>query len=164
MIRIGKVLRDSVVDGSGLRVVVFLAGCSHKPKCKECHQKWLWEPDSGGGFTVEEVYQQVINAGYNKPNIALTISGGEPLDSYEELLNLLRMIKTEYPWKDSIWLYTGHTFDEVKKSYPLILEYVDVVIDGKYDKSKKELNFGKYRGSCNQNKWAKDGLIWKMEY
>jgi len=153
-LKVGRVLADSTVDGPGIRTVLFLAGCSHTPKCEGCHNQWLWSPSSGYTISTDDLIDELI--GYGLQFTDLTITGGEPLDQYEGLVELLEKLKQRDLGGD-IWLYTGYTFEEVKVKFPLILDYIVAIVDGKYDKTKPEFNPNRFRGSWNQKIWINDG-------
>jgi len=156
---IGSILKDSVVDGPGLRHVLFLAGCSHVPPCAGCHNPHLWSKAAGKKINIDELL--LLLKDYINGNVGLTISGGEPLDQYNELRILLTLLNRkryhtnrfnrDIPASDIV-LYTGYTLAEVQQSFDNILKYVDILIDGRYDNTKPP---AKWRGSNNQNIWHK---------
>ena len=143
----GGVIQASVADGKGFRTVVFFSGCEHH--CKGCHNKDSWDRNYGIEFTVEDLFKNLYPL-LNKEYIqGLTLSGGDPLMSYNypEALKLAKKVKEEFPNKD-IWCYTGYTYDKVKDLE--IMKYIDVLVDGTY---KKELHDARlaFKGSSNQN-------------
>lgn len=134
-----------MLNGDGLRVVLWVAGCSHC--CKECHNPVTWDPN--GGLPVDEKVKEEIFEQLEKPYISgITFSGGDPLHAANrlEVRNLMEEIKTKYPDK-TIWLYTGDTWEKILH-YPL-LQYVDVLVDGEFKVELKDVNL-MWKGSKNQ--------------
>lgn len=148
-----NISKDDQLNGDGLRVVLWVSGCKHH--CPECQNKQTWEVDSGIPFdysAFSEIFEEL-----KKDYISgITFSGGDPLHSSNlyDILNLCISIKSHYKNK-SIWLYTGYTFEElIDHSYlghkrRSILEYCDVLVDGRYEKDLRNANL-KWRGSSNQ--------------
>lgn len=142
--RISGIAYDSVVDGEGIRNTIFISGCKHK--CKGCHNPQTWDFNYGYEFT-EELQNDFINK--CKENLLLegiTLSGGDPIYSYKELIPFLQKYKKVNP-NHSIWLYTGFEFNEIKNNP--IMEYIDVVVDGLFIEELKDLTLP-FRGSSNQ--------------
>ena len=142
-------LKCDVANGSGLRVVCFFSGCTHH--CEGCYSKETWKFSAGLPFD-KEMQDQVIKDLSNPHITGLTVSGGDCLHprNAKDLLPFLQRVKFELPEKD-IWCWTGHTFEELKNNLlqAQCLEYIDVLIDSKFDKSlySSDLIF---RGSSNQ--------------
>jgi len=146
-IRIAGIVKQSVVDGPGLRLTLFTQGCPHH--CPGCHNPETH--DFAGGYDcdiaviLEELEKNPLLRG-------ITLSGGEPLCRAEELLPLVREVKRA--GKDVV-CYTGYTFEELmemrKKDANLaaLLEFIDLLIDGRYDQSQRDLTL-RFRGSRNQ--------------
>ena len=137
------------LNGTGFRVVLFVSGCSHG--CKGCQNPQTHNPKFGDNYTSGTV-TTILNS-LDKPHIAgLTISGGDPLfkRNFDEVLKLARTVKHNLPDK-TIWLYSGYTFEQVTKDIVLsqILDYVDVMVDGKFEQSLLDKTL-KFRGSSNQ--------------
>ena len=144
-----------VANGLGIRVSLFVSGCTHH--CKGCFNQVAWDFNYGTPFTVE-TEEKILS--YLKPSYVagITILGGEPLEpeNQKEILPLLRKIKEVYPEK-SIWIYSGYTFDKdivdvMCNSLPEtkeILSYVDILVDGKFEIDKKNPSL-RFRGSSNQ--------------
>ncbi|MFI3177197.1 MAG: anaerobic ribonucleoside-triphosphate reductase activating protein [Eubacteriales bacterium] len=143
--RYHNITKDDMSNGDGLRVVLWVSGCSHC--CKECHNQVTWDPNGGilfGEDTKRELYEQL-----EKPYISgITFSGGDPLHAANrlEVRNLILEIKELYPTK-TIWLYTGERWENLIY-YPL-LKGVDVLVDGEFQ---YELRNPKlcWKGSSNQ--------------
>lgn len=143
--RYHNITKDDMLNGDGLRVVLWVAGCAHC--CKECQNPITWDPDGGLPFDDEakkEIFDQL-----DKPYIdGITFSGGDPLHSANRLdvRGLMKEIKQKYPNK-TIWLYTGDTWEDVMH-YP-IMKYVDVLVDGEFMIDLKDTKL-LWKGSSNQ--------------
>lgn len=147
--------RVDIANGEGVRVSLFVSGCRHH--CKGCFNEIAWNFKYGKEFTDSTINE--IMEDLNHDYIAgLSLLGGEPLEpeNQEGLLKLVEKVKETYPEKN-IWCYTGFDFekdiiqgmssksDTTKK----LISYFDVVVDGKFDESKKNVSL-KFRGSGNQ--------------
>ena len=146
-----KIEKTSIVNGAGIRVVLWVSGCSFH--CKGCHNPETWNANSGKPFDQESKIE-LFNA-LNKPYIqGITFSGGHPLEGCNRstIYGLIKEIKEKFPEKD-IWLYTGYTWEEIFDNdiadIQSILCLVDVLVDGKYIEEQKDLTL-KWRGSRNQ--------------
>ncbi len=134
-----------MLNGDGLRVVLWVAGCTHC--CKECHNPITWDPDSGilfDGAAKQEIFSQL-----EKPYIhGITFSGGDPLHSSNrmDVRALMEEIKQKYPDK-TIWLYTGDSWEDILH-YPM-MKYVDVLVDGEFKIDLKDTKL-LWKGSRNQ--------------
>lgn len=141
-----KIEKTSVANGEGIRVVLWVSGCSLR--CKGCHNPETWSANSGKPFNLEskrELYES-LDKSYVK---GITFSGGNPLESFPEVFALCKEIKEKFPSKD-IWLYSGYTYEEINQTLMgMILEYVDVLVDGRYIEEEKDITL-KWRGSRNQ--------------
>ena len=144
-----------IANGPGVRVSVFVSGCNHH--CKGCFNKCAWDFNYGENYTDETT--NTILEGLDKDYIAgLTLLGGEPLEPQNQkgLLPLVKKVKEKYPEKN-IWCYTGFDFekDDVgnmainNEDTKELMNYIDVIVDGKFEEDKKDLNL-KFRGSSNQ--------------
>lgn len=140
--------RYDVANGPGVRASIFVSGCRFN--CKGCFNKEAQDFNYGNIYTkeVENKFMEYIKDDNVK---GISILGGEPLMQTMDnsLLNLLKRIKKES--NKEIWMWTGFVYetailDEKRKE---ILDYVDVLVDGQFDESKKVLNL-KFRGSTNQ--------------
>ena len=143
--RYHNITKDDMLNGDGLRVVLWVAGCSHC--CKECHNPITWDPD--GGLLFDEAAKQEIFEQLEHSYISgITFSGGDPLHSANRLdvRNLMAEIREKYPDK-TIWLYTGYEWKDVWH-YPM-MKYVDVVVDGEFKIGLKDTNL-LWKGSSNQ--------------
>lgn len=141
-----NITTDDMLNGEGLRTVLWVSGCSHC--CKGCHNRETWNPESGIKFDNDAIYELLTKL--SQPQISgLTLSGGDPLypDNRDEILNLCKLVKSTLPNK-TIWLYTGYTYDEICKLE--ILDYIDVLVEGRYIEELND-NTIEYRGSSNQS-------------
>lgn len=137
------------VNGDGCRVSLFVSGCNHA--CKGCWSEETWNYKYGTEYT-KAIEDQIINTLNTEFYSGLSLLGGDPLAKHNlnSVLNLVKRVKAECT-NNNIWLWTGYYNDEITDSTRLeILEYVDVLIDGRFEEDKKDLTL-KYRGSSNQN-------------
>ena len=163
-----KIEHEDVCNGIGLRVVLWLSGCSHH--CYNCQNPQTWNPDSGIQF--DESAKQEIFTELSKDYISgITFSGGDPLyeQNLDEVLKLVQEIRISFPEK-TIWLYTGFEWNQImdiKVIQPIfsckdlenkiqnvlkrqeIIKQCDVLVDGEYIDEQKNLSL-KFRGSKNQ--------------
>lgn len=154
-----KITGPDVNNGDGCRITLWLPGCTHK--CPGCHNAHTHDYNQGfefNEFTFEELVERL-----NKSHIrGLTISGGDPLDQSNEVLDdlysLLYRLRNRLPEKD-IWLYTGFYIDKLGPKQIDVVDMCDVVVDGPYIQSKRDISLP-FRGSENQTiiKILKGGL------
>ena len=142
--RYHNITKDDMLNGDGLRVVLWVAGCSHG--CKDCQNPITWDPQGGLPFTEEEkkeIFQELDKAYIS----GITFSGGDPLHpaNIREVTALAREIRQRYPEK-TIWLYTGYLWKEIVDLE--IVNYLDVVVDGKFISAQKDITLP-WRGSSN---------------
>lgn len=143
--RYHNITKDNMLNGDGLRVVLWVAGCEHQ--CKECHNPITWDINGGIAFD-EEAESELFNE-LEKPYISgITFSGGDPLHplNRQKIGELVQKIHTEYPLK-TMWLYTGYKWEDIC-DIPYI-SMLDIVIDGKYEKNLHDDRLH-WRGSSNQ--------------
>lgn len=145
-IQVAGFLDNSLVNGKGLRSVVFVSGCHHA--CPGCHNKPMQDFNYGDQINISEVFSRIKG---NIPIIrGVTFSGGEPFEQPRALTVLAEKIKDEGL---DIWCYTGYTFEEILKSSDQdkinLLHKVDVLIDGKFKRDLMK-DAPKYTGSKNQ--------------
>ena len=144
-----------VANGKGVRVSLFVSGCNHH--CKGCFNPQAWDFNYGKEFT-EEDEEKVMEDLDHSYVAGLSLLGGEPLEHQNQkgLLPLLKKVKERFPEKN-IWCYTGYKFDSdivtnMFENWPEtkeLMSYIDVLVDGKFEEDKKDLNL-KFRGSANQ--------------
>lgn len=139
------ILDCDIADGEGVRVTLFVSGCSHH--CKDCHNPESWDPQNGKEFT-QEVKEKLFKL-IDRPYIdGLTLSGGDPLfcNNIKDIRQLCFEFKERFPNK-TIWLYTGYTLDQIKALD--FLQCVDVIVDGPFVKELRDITLP-FRGSSNQ--------------
>lgn len=140
-ISVAKIVSSTSVDGVGLRTALYVAGCDLR--CQDCHNKEWWDIKRGTLYNIEDVYNQLM-----EPDENISILGGEPLMQYEAIVLLCKMIKERTD--KTIWLWSGHTLNDIQAHYPDILRYIDVLVDGPFVKKLYQTNL-QWRGSTNQN-------------
>lgn len=151
----GTIKKYDIADGEGVRVTLFVSGCTNA--CKGCFQPETWDFCYGQPYT-EETEKEILEA-LNNPFIqGLTLLGGEPFEESNQrvLIHLLRKVKEKYPDKD-IWSYTGFVYEkdllEGQRKHTEVtdemLSYLDVLVDGPFVEELKNIRI-KFRGSENQ--------------
>lgn len=154
---------EDVCNGEGLRVTLWLSGCSHK--CKGCHNPQTWNPHKGNTFGAEAKQSLFEELAKNYVS-GITLTGGDPLytSSLPEVLSLVEEIHSTFPDK-TIWLYTGFTWEgimcpvvttdfnperdlaiDMRKQ---IIHNIDILVDGRYEENERDLSLA-FRGSRNQ--------------
>ena len=144
-----KIRKMDISNGEGVRVSLFVQGCSFH--CKNCFNQETWDFNKGKEFTTIEVNKIVQLANKDYIN-GLSILGGEPLHpkNIESVSMLCEYFKYKYPYK-TIWLWTGFRYEDILKrenNYN-IFNYIDILVDGQFEEDKKDLTL-KWRGSSNQ--------------
>ncbi len=144
-----NITKDDMLNGEGLRVVLWVSGCSHK--CPACQNVKTWDSTVGLEFdseAIDEIFMELSNDWCS----GLTLSGGDPLykDNRGVILDLVKSVKKKFPMK-SIWLYTGYLYEEIIKDKVMfeIINYVDVLLDGKFLLRYADIDL-EYVGSSNQ--------------
>ena len=143
--RYHNITKDDMLNGDGLRVVLWVAGCVHH--CDECQNPVTWNPDGGIPFGPADKEELFTELGKSYVS-GITFSGGDPLfpSNEPEILTLAKEIRETFPNK-TIWLYTGYLWEYVKTRE--IAQYVDVLVDGEYVKQLRDTKLY-WRGSANQ--------------
>lgn len=166
-IHYGAIKDHDIANGEGVRVSLFLSGCSHM--CYNCFNKETWDPLYGELYT-EETENKIIEAAIKPWIQGISILGGDPLygDNPKVVLPLLTRINTEAPNKD-VWLYTGDTIKEIatkiangNDTIHKLLQRVDILVEGPYIDSLKNINL-KFRGSSNQRLLPKKDFLMEIE-
>lgn len=144
-----NITTDDMLNGSGLRVVLWCSGCTCH--CANCQNPQTWDFNSGIPFD-EDAMNEICNE-LNKPYISgLTLSGGHPLEhrNLKAINDIVAYIKERYPNK-SIWIYTGLDFEDILKDEPItnVVKHCDVLVDGQYIEELKDVNMP-WCGSSNQ--------------
>ena len=138
-----------MLNGCGIRVSLWVAGCEHY--CKYCQNQQTW--DTNGGILFDETDEKELFDALKKDYISgITFTGGDPLhtNNLEDILNLVNKIHLLFPEK-TIWLYTGYTWEElmIDPKRKEIVSMCDVIVDGRYIDEKRDITL-KWRGSSNQ--------------
>lgn len=139
---------ESIVDGEGVRVVVFVSGCEHS--CKGCHNPESHSFAVGQNFT-EDLQDEVIQYIEKTPFISgITLSGGDPMYSAIEVAAFVRKLKEATP-SASIWLYSGFCYEDIAADQDMagLLSLCDVLVDGEFVLEQRDTTLP-YRGSRNQ--------------
>ncbi len=152
----GEIKKTDVANGTGVRVSLFVSGCTHR--CKGCFNPDTWNFCFGKEYTIE-TEEEIIEA--LKPSYieGLSLLGGEPFEpeNQKALVKLLKRIRQELPEKN-IWCYSGYTFEELtgkKESRAFtdttleMLSLIDTLVDGEFVEELKDISL-KFRGSSNQ--------------
>lgn len=143
MLKIAGIIKESFVDGDGIRYVVFTQGCEHN--CIGCHNPKTHNPDDGFFIETDKIIKDIKK---NPLLSGITISGGEPFLQTKRLISFLKLLKEN---DINVWLYSGYTIEEIQNDSLMneALQYIDVLVDGPFvlDKKNPELRF---RGSENQ--------------
>ncbi|MBQ7265114.1 MAG: anaerobic ribonucleoside-triphosphate reductase activating protein [Firmicutes bacterium] len=143
--RYHNITHDDMLNGQGLRTVLWVAGCEHR--CNGCQNPITW--DLEGGLPFDEEAEKELFSYLNKDYIhGITFSGGDPLhpQNRNEITRLAKIAKEKYPEK-TVWLYSGYEWDEVKDLE--VMKYTDIFIDGKFVEELKDNNLH-WKGSSNQ--------------
>lgn len=155
-----NITHDDMNNGDGLRVVLWLSGCSHH--CYQCQNSQTWNPNSGILFD-NEAKQEMFNELSKDYISGITLSGGDPLheNNLSEVLSLIEKTRNSFPNK-TIWLYTGYTLEQILQPLLIntipteeeekridIVKMVDVLVDGPYVDAQRDVT-AKWRGSTNQ--------------
>ncbi len=162
MLRILDITAPDINNGIGIRVTLWVAGCNHH--CTGCHNAWSWNFNQGKDFIEEQDYllsklENWLSRDYVD---GITLSGGDPLCQDERglisLLDIIKWVRLNFPTK-TIWLYTGYVYEDiindnddskVNRLKKLILENIDVLVDGPYKQELRDVSHTPFRGSTNQ--------------
>ena len=143
--RYHNITKDDMLNGDGLRVVLWVAGCSHC--CKGCQNPLTWDPE--GGLLFDDAAKREIFEQLSQSYISgITFSGGDPMHEANRLdvRNLMAEIKEKYPQK-TIWMYTGDVWENIYQN-PM-MQYVNVLVDGEFKIDKLDAKL-LWKGSSNQ--------------
>ncbi|MDO4617342.1 MAG: anaerobic ribonucleoside-triphosphate reductase activating protein [Lachnospiraceae bacterium] len=144
MLKLAGIVHDSIVDGPGMRIVLFTQGCPHH--CEGCHNPETWDFDAGVSLTLEDILKEIES---NPMCRGITFSGGEPFAQAGELAKLAGVLKSR---GYEVASYSGYTFEQLLKGtddQKKLLRMIDVLIDGPYQPEYRSLNLN-FRGSSNQ--------------
>ncbi|MEL7647180.1 MAG: anaerobic ribonucleoside-triphosphate reductase activating protein [Sedimentibacter sp.] len=142
IIYVANINENTIVDGEGFRTSLYVSGCDIK--CEGCHNKSLWDMQSGSPMTIDEVYEK-LTKGFTH----ITFIGGEPMMQAAALSKLAEKIKINTC--KTIWIYSGHIYEELIKNEKslTLLKNCDVLVDGPFDRKYYENNL-RFKGSTNQ--------------
>lgn len=136
------------VDGYGVRCSLYVSGCTHK--CNGCFNKAAWDFNYGTPYSLE-LESKIIKDLSQSYVQGLTLLGGEPFLNLQTCLNLAKKVKKEFLKSKDIWIYSGFLYEEILKDKNKfeLLKICDILVDGKFIISQKELNL-EFKGSLNQ--------------
>ena len=151
-----EIKNNDIANGEGVRVTLFVSGCTHH--CKGCFNPMTWDFEYGKEFT-EETAQSILDMLSPSYIKGLTLLGGEPMEIVNQkvISPFIKRIKDELPGK-SIWIYSGYLWEELNdennkrchsEDTPEILKNIDVLVDGEFKLDLKDISL-KFRGSSNQ--------------
>ena len=146
-IRLADIVPESVVDGKGIRLTVFVQGCTHC--CKGCQNPTTWNQDGGEERSLDFITGIAVK---NPLLDGLTFSGGEPFLQPEPLFELAKWCHTRGM---NVWCYTGYTYEQLAdisktdNNVKNLLGETDVIVDGRFMEEQKDLTLA-FRGSRNQ--------------
>ncbi len=151
----GTIKKTDISNGTGVRVSLFVSGCTHH--CKGCFNPETWNFGYGKSFT-NETKGELLEALSKSYINGLSLLGGEPMepDNQRVLLELVKKVKSNYPEKD-IWCYTGYDYEQDLlgdsrarcECTEELLSYIDVLVDGEFVEELKDISL-QFRGSSNQ--------------
>ena len=148
----GPLERDSIVNGDGLRAVVWTQGCPNH--CKGCQNPETWDFDAGFLIDIDEINARL---GEFDGQAGLTFCGGEPFVQPKACKAIADFVRKEYGW--NVWSFSGFTYEQIKEAGGDAWEFLkslDALIDGPFILSQKDLSL-RFRGSKNQR-------VLKLEY
>ncbi len=145
-IRLAGITPESVVDGIGLRYVVWAQGCKHR--CKGCHSPHTWDFNGGQNKRIDDILDDIKK---NRLLQGVTFSGGDPFEQAEKFAYLAGKVKE---LGLDVWCYTGYTFEDILRDsshegWKKLLNTIDVLVDGPFIEEQKDLKLA-FRGSKNQ--------------
>ncbi len=132
-------------NGDGLRVVLWVAGCSHN--CKGCQNPVTWDPNGGLPFD-EKAKEEVFDQLSKKYISGITFSGGDPFHimNIQDVRKLAKEVRERYPDK-TVWVYTGELWENIRDD--VLMKYTDVLVDGPYIEEQRDVTL-RWKGSKNQ--------------
>lgn len=142
--RYHNITKVDMLNGNGIRVVLWVAGCEHG--CPECQNSITWDPN--GGLEFDDKAKEELFDALDKDYInGITFSGGDPLhpENRDEVLQLIKEIRSKYKRNKTIWLYTGYMYEEIES----LVHDCDVVVDGQFVKNLADKQYH-WAGSTNQ--------------
>lgn len=146
-IRIAGVVRESIVDGPGIRLTVFTQGCNHH--CLGCHNPQTHDFGGGNVVSIDSLVEQMKK---NPLLDGITLSGGEPFEQAAACSELARRV---HALKLHVMTYSGYTYEEIvadftdRPGWKELLQETDILVDGRFESSRKNILL-RFRGSENQ--------------
>ena len=161
MLRILNITAPDINNGNGIRVTLWVAGCTHN--CKGCHNKWTWDYNQGKIFkdNKEKIYKKLDNWLSRNYVEGLTFSGGDPIrqddDAINEEIEIVDWVRKNYPTKN-IWIYMGDYYENINGLKKELVDKCDYVVEGPYIEELRDIAHTPFRGSTNQ-RIRKNGVI-----
>lgn len=155
MLRILDITAPDINNGTGIRITLWVAGCTHH--CKGCHNQWTWNYNQGKIFkdNKEEIYSKLSDWLSRDYVAGLTLSGGDPIrqdtDALESEIEIINWVRKNYPEKN-IWIYCGDEYECLPDNSleKTVLELCDVIVEGEYVEELRDIAHCPFRGSTNQ--------------
>jgi len=148
-----NIIHDSVVDGEGLRTVLFFAGCPHF--CRGCHNPQSWRMENGTEMSIAEALEEIAS----NPISDVTFSGGDPFAQAEEAYQLAREVRR---MGKNLWVYTGYTLEQLlahgTAEQRWLLAECDMLVDGPFVLAERDITLA-FRGSRNQRLIPRAALL-----
>jgi len=156
MLRILDITAPDINNGNGIRVTLWVAGCTHH--CKGCHNQWTWKYDQGKIFNEhkDEIYSKLSDWLSRDYVEGLTFSGGDPLcqdiDGINSEMEIVEWVRKNFPTKN-IWLFCGDYYNDLPENSikKTLCNMCDVIVEGPYEEDKRDIAHCPFRGSTNQN-------------
>ena len=143
--RIAGFIKHSLVNGPGIRLVLFFQGCPHH--CRGCHNPDTWDINGGEESDTSDIIELIRSSRHIS---GITLSGGDPLLQSDAVIEIAAAAKE---MGLSVWCYTGWTIEKIRSGETSVnlkvLEYIDVLVDGPFIEDLKDEKLD-YRGSSNQ--------------
>lgn len=146
--RFSKIKDNDVANGRGITMSLWTQGCPHH--CEGCFNEETWDYQKGQEFTSTDLQYILTHINENGVDRNFAVLGGEPLcpPNIEGVIDVCKQVKLLYPNKE-IYVWTGYTFEILDETQKKILKYIDFLIDGRYENTKRNLSLN-LRGSFNQ--------------